>query len=62
MKIVAEKRVTEFSEVNIEISKTMFIVKDGETVEELLNRIGIDGSRSWEYDMVEVRIKLVKEQ
>jgi hypothetical protein len=60
MQIVAERRVLEMSEGNIETAKTVFIVQPNETVEELLRRVKLDGSNSWQYDQAEVRIKLVK--
>ena len=59
MQIMAEKRVIELSENNIEATKTVFAVKPGETVEALLTRVGIDGHVPWHYDQVEVRLKLV---
>jgi len=60
MQIVAERRVLEMSEGNIETAKTVFIVQPNETVEALLRLVKLDGSTSWQYDQAEVRIKLVK--
>ncbi len=59
MQIIAEKRVLELSESNIETTKTVFAVEPGETVEDLLTRIGMDGRSRWHYDQTEVRLKLV---
>ena len=59
MQIIAEKRVLEFSESNIETVKTVFSVEQGETVEALLLRVGMDGRSKWHYDQMEVRLKLV---
>jgi hypothetical protein len=52
--------VLEFSKGNIAVCETEFIVKDGETVEELLRRIGLDGTISWHYSAAEVKIKIVQ--
>ena len=60
MQIVAERRVLELSEGNIEISKTVFVVETGETVESLMRRVNLTGTVSWHYDQAEVRLKLVK--
>jgi hypothetical protein len=60
MQIMAEKRVLEMSEGNIETTKTVFVVQAGETVESLLLRVGLTGLSEWHYDQAEVRIKLVK--
>jgi hypothetical protein len=60
MQIVAEKRMIELSENNIETTKTVFVVEPGETVEALLLRVGMDGRSRWHYDQAEVRLKLVK--
>jgi hypothetical protein len=60
MQIIAEKRVIELSENNIETTKTIFAVEPGETVEALLLRVGMDGRSKWHYDQTEVRLKLVK--
>jgi hypothetical protein len=59
MQIMAEKRVLEMSEGNIETTKTVFVVEPGETVEALLVRVGMDGRSKWHYDQTEVRLKLV---
>jgi hypothetical protein len=59
MQIIAEKRVIELSENNIETTKTIFAVEPGETVEALLLRVGMDGRSKWHYDQTEVRLKLV---
>ena len=59
MQIIAEKRVLELSENNIETTKAVFTVEHGETVEALLLRVGMDGRSKWHYDMIEVRLKLV---
>jgi len=59
MKIVAEKRVLEMSEGNIETTKSVFIVNPGETVEDLLIRLGLSGDSKWHYNEAEVRLKLV---
>jgi len=58
--MVAEKRVLELSEGNIETTKAVFLVQTGETVEALLRRAGLTGTTGWHYDQAEVRIKLVK--
>ena len=58
--MIAEKRVIEMSEDNIETTKTVFLIQNGETVEALLRRVGLDGRSRWHYDQAEVRIKLVK--
>jgi hypothetical protein len=60
MQIMAEKRVLEMSEGNIETTKAVFLVQTGETVEALLRRVGMTGTSGWHYDQAEVRIKLVK--
>lgn len=60
MQLVAEKRVLELSEGNIETTKTVFLVETGETVEALMRRIELNGTARWHYDQAEVRIKLVK--
>ena len=60
MQLVAEKRVMELSEGNIETTKTVFLVETGETVEALMRRVGLNGTGNWHYDQAEVRIKLVK--
>jgi hypothetical protein len=60
MQIMAEKRVLEMSEGNIETTKAVFVVQTGETVEALLRRVGLTGTSGWHYDQAEVRIKLVK--
>ena len=60
MKIMAEKRVLEMSEGNIEKTKAVFVVQTGETVEALLRRVGLTGASGWHYDHAEVRIKLIK--
>lgn len=60
MQIVASKHVLEFSERNIETLETVFIVKPGETVEELLSRMGIDGKSMWHYSEFLGVLKLVK--
>ena len=60
MKLIAEKRVVEVSEGNIETITSMFFVEPGETVEALLARLGLTGRSDWHYDMAEVRISLVK--
>jgi hypothetical protein len=59
MQIIAEKRVMELSENNIETTKAVFAVEPGETVEALLLRAGMDGRSKWHYDQTEVRLKLV---
>ena len=59
MKIVAEKRILEMSEENIVTEKTMYEVQPGETVEALLERVGITGSSHWHYSQAELGIKLV---
>ena len=58
--IIAEKRVMEASDQNIECQKTVFAVQTGETVEALLLRVGMSGTSAWHYDQAEVRLKLVK--
>ena len=60
MQIMAEKRVLDLSEGNIETTKAVFVVQTGETVESLLRRVGLTGTDRWHYDQAEVRIKLVK--
>ena len=69
MQMVAEKRVLELSEGNIETTTAVFLVQNrrqircwlaGETVEALLRRVGLTGAYGWHYDQAEVRIKLVK--
>ena len=57
--IMAEKIVLEVSDGNIEKLKSVYNVLDGETVESLLKRMGMTGSSSWHYDMMEVRLKIV---
>ena len=59
MQIMAEKRVLEMSELNIETTKAVFAVEPGETVEALLIRVGMNGASKWHYDQTEVRLKLV---
>jgi hypothetical protein len=59
MQIIAEKRVLEVSEQNIETTTSVFTVESGETVEALLVRVGLNGSAKWHYDLIEVRLKLV---
>lgn len=60
MQLVAEKRVLELSEGNIETTKVVFLVETGETVESLMRRVGLTGASDWHYSEAEVRIKLVK--
>lgn len=60
MQIIAEKRVLEMSTENNETLKTVFLVQAGETVEDLLRRIGLNGTLLWHYDQMEVRLKLIK--
>ena len=60
MQIVAEKRVLELSEGNIETTKTMFLVEPDETVEALMRRVGLNGTSNWHYDQAELRIKIIK--
>ena len=60
MQILAEKRVLEMSEGNIETLKTVVVVKTGETVEQLMQRVGLTGTSRWHYDQAEVRLKIVK--
>ena len=62
MKILAEKQVIEMSENNIVTTRTAFIVNPGETVEALLQRVGLTGHTSWHYDQASVVIKLIKEK
>ena len=59
MQIIAEKRVLEMSEQNIETTKAVFMVEPGETVEALLVRVGMSGASQWHFDQTEVRLKLV---
>ena len=61
MNLLAEKQVMEFSESNIETTRTMFVVQPGETVEALLLRVGLTGTSNWHYDKAAVVIKLIKE-
>lgn len=60
IRVVAELRVAEISDTNIETLKTVFLVDPGETVEALLGRIGMTGAQRWHYDSAEVRLKLAK--
>lgn len=60
MKLMAEKRVLEMSDGNIETCKTVYEVKQGETVEELFQRVGLNGTSSWHYDQAELRLKIIK--
>lgn len=60
MQLVAEKRVMQLSDGNIETTKTVFLVETGETVETLMCRVGLNGTADWQYSEAEVRIKLVK--
>ncbi len=60
MIIIAEKIVIEISEKTIERVSTMYEVKHGETVDELFQRMGIDGENDWHYNYSEVRLKLLK--
>jgi hypothetical protein len=61
MPISAELRIVELSDSDIETMKTMYAVRRGETVEDLLRRVGMTGTSIWHYSQAELRIKLVKE-
>jgi hypothetical protein len=61
MLIAAELRIVELSDSDIETMKTMYAVRSGETVEDLLRRVGLTGTSLWHYSQAEIRIKLVKE-
>jgi hypothetical protein len=59
MQIVAEKRVTELTEDNIETLTSVHLVETGETVEALMRRLNLNGTSRWHYDQAEVRLKIV---
>ena len=59
MQIVAEKRVIEMTEGNIEKMSSIYLVETGETVESLMRRLGLTGTSRWHYDQAEVRLKIV---
>lgn len=61
MKILAEKIVTEMTEDTITKITTAYVVLDGESVEALLRRIGVNDNVSWHYSLMEVRLKLISE-
>ena len=60
MQIVAQTRVLELTEGNIETTKTVYLVDTGETVESLMRRVGLTGTAGWHYSDAEVRLKIVK--
>jgi hypothetical protein len=62
MQLAALKRIQEFSETAIEITETVYIIKPGETVEELMFRAGLDGKTNWHRSHAEVTIKIVEEK
>ena len=59
MQIVAEKRVAELTEGNIETLTSVYVVETGETVESLMRRVGLTGTSRWQYDQAEGRLKIV---
>ena len=59
MQIAAERRVQNFTDGSIETSTKIYLVQTGETVEELMRRVGMDGTSDWHYSEAEVRLKLV---
>lgn len=61
MQIAAEKVTVEQTENNIERLKTTFLVRPGETVEELMKRLKVDGTCEWHFDEAEVTLRLIKE-
>ena len=59
MQIVAERRIVESTEGNIETLTSVYVVETGETVEALMRRSGLNGTSRWHYDQAEVRLKIV---
>ena len=60
VKIAADRIVLETTENNIEKFSTVYLVVEGETVQHLMERLDIKGNRNSDFDMVEVRLKLIK--
>ena len=60
MQICAIQQITELTESNIQTLETVYLVKPQETVEELLNRMLINGESNWHYNQFSILLKLVK--
>jgi hypothetical protein len=62
MQIIATKQILEYTEQNIETSEETFLVKEGETVEALIERMFNNKSiPSWDNKDLTLVIKIVKE-
>lgn len=59
MKLIAEQIIPEVAETSAVVLHTLFEVKPGETVEELMKRLRLTGQLSWHFE-AEVRLKIVK--
>ena len=60
MQIVGIKRVKELTHNDCAVFETVFLVKSGETVEDLVERMGVSGGPDWNYSDFEAILKLVK--
>jgi hypothetical protein len=60
MKIIAKKIVYEFTENSIHGMETIFEIQPNETVEQVMQRVGLTGVSDWHFDYAKVELKLVK--